>query len=142
MLSRHSYIPLAIGLMIWPTMAYRFSVLELPRTSITLRGFPLPWNGDAPVGSGPPIDIFLVPACIDLALYLILCAMAWRWAFTRLRASSGVVRTSVVAVAWLYAIFSVSSMTLWLVGFGGSAKAWYDTSAYESLIAVGFNIGM
>jgi hypothetical protein len=142
MLGKYAFVPLAVGLMIGPTVAYEVEVHEFPRSSITLRGLPLPWNGDAPLGSGPPIDVFIVPALVDVVAYLVLSAIVWSRLYPRLMTTSAAVRVSIVALAWLYAIFAISVLSVGVYGFGGSWMLWYESHYYESLMKIGLSLGV
>lgn len=135
-LGRIGYLPLALGLMIGPTLTYRVAVSDWEPT--TLRGFPLPWHGDLAIGSGPPIQIFVIPALIDLAFYLALCFFLWRGVSRRLqRRGHAEIPQPVVAAVWAYALAGVSLLALHGLMFDWFWSAWYDTTFYEGILRIG-----
>ena len=99
----------------------------------------MPWNGDAPLWSGPPTDVFIIPAVVDLAVYIALCAWVWSRVYRRLELRTGA-RVSIVAFAWLYAVVAVSFKSLGVLGLGGAWRLWYDISYYGALLGIGLTI--
>ena len=142
MIARLTCIPLAIGLMICPTVAWEISVPEFARDTVRLRGLPLPWNGDSPSGSGPPTDLFILPAVFDLAVYLFLCHALWKRLLPRLHAAPAAARVPAIAFVWLFAACGVWFLMTPFFGFGGTAMLWYDTRFYESLVGVRLSFGL
>jgi len=130
---RSTWLPLAVGLMMGPTLAYRAVIPELARSPLTLRGFPLPWNGDAPIGSGAPLDVFIIPAAVDLALCLPLGFLIWALVWRKLRSARTGLRAVVIGSLWLYVALNLFMMWARMV-WGGTWKLWYDDNYGQLLL--------
>lgn len=134
-ISEISFIPLSMGLMLYPSLVLR---VALDGAESTYYGFPLPWNSRSLVTSLAK-DIYWLPLIIDIVFYGILGYIIWRYVSKYILSWRPALKLTALVFLWLYGLVSIWFMIV-ASSFGTFHQLWFPDYFKVIHFTLGFNV--
>lgn len=136
MMHRLSFIPIAIGLMLFPSLVW--DVLITDGGDSEFYGFPIPWNSRG-LATSLTKDVYLIPLLVDVAFYLLIAFFIWRCLSRYLFRLGNLPRTTAIALIWLYGLIAM----IWIFlhfAIGSFFYIWYDYEFHITGVQIGLGV--
>lgn len=133
---RFSFIPLAIGLMLFPSVIWMVVLTDGPDTEYF--GFPLPWNSRSIVTSMAK-EVYILPLAFDFSFYAFLGFFVWRRMHAFLLHTNKIISVFALFLIWFYGL--IASLYLCLrIAMDTDYQLWYPNAFRILALQFGFGI--
>jgi hypothetical protein len=100
-----SFIPLSIGLMVFPSLVWNMAPANGDGPNTDYFGFPLPWNSRS-IAASLVKDVYIVPLALDLAFYLLVGFFLWRAVSGYIDRLGNLARWGILSFVWGYGLIA------------------------------------